>query len=394
MVGRGERGARAALREGASSRTAPDLRALGGRFEIEGSFVAGEPHGSGHIHDTFAATWNDVGRRVRFVHQRLNTHVFRDPQGVMQNLERVTDHVRASLAREGVRELERRCLALVPTREGRSFYSDDEGRVWRTFRFIEGARTHDTPESPAVAFEAARAFADFVARLADLDPRELAVTIPRFHDLAKRFADLESARRSDATGRAAAVGCELDAASRDFERLARELEREGALALPRRAVHNDCKINNVMLDAATGEAVCVIDLDTVMEGTVLFDFGDLVRTAACPSAEDAVDLAAMRFDLGLFEALARGTLAGGAGFLTEAEILALPLAGRLLALENAIRFLTDHLEGDRYFRIHREGHNLDRARAQLRLVELMGEAADATRRIVAQAAREAPRSAR
>jgi Ser/Thr protein kinase RdoA (MazF antagonist) len=389
-----ERGERDRARPGAAACAGPDLRAVGRRFAIEGTFVAGEAHGNGHIHDTFVATWDHAGRRSRFVHQRLNTRVFRDPAGVMRNLERVTDHVRASLAREGACDIERRCLALVRAREGTSSCSDDEGRVWRTFRFVEGARTHDAPGGPDLAFEAARAFADFTARLADLDPRELAVTIPRFHDLASRFADLAAARRSDALGRAAPARRELERAEHWFERLAAGLEREGAAALPRRTVHNDCKINNVLIDEATGEALCVIDLDTVMEGTLLFDFGDLVRTAACPSAEDEMDLAAVRFDLGLFEALARGYLAGGSDFLGEAEIGALPVAGSTLALENAIRFLTDHLEGDVYFRIHRAGHNLDRARAQLRVVELMDEASDAARSIVTRAAREARRAAR
>jgi hypothetical protein len=385
VVGRGERGR---AQPGARSCAGPDLRAVGERFAIEGSFVAGGPHGSGHIHDTFVATWDHAGRRSRFVHQCLNTRVFRDPAGVMRNLERVTGHVRASLAREGVRDLERRCLSLVPARDGASACRDEEGRVWRTFRFVEGARSHDVPGDPAVAFEAARAFADFAARLVDLDPRELAVTIPRFHDLASRFADLAAVQRSDALGRAAAAGRELELAARWHERLTAALAREGAAALPRRSVHNDCKINNVLVDDASGEALCVIDLDTVMEGTVLFDFGDLVRTAACPAAEDEPDLAAVRFDLGLFEALARGYVAGGAAFLGEAEVGVLPLAGSTLALENAIRFLTDHLQGDVYFRIHRPGHNLDRARAQLRLVELMDEASDATRDLVTRAARD------
>jgi len=372
----------------------PDLASIGRRFELPGAYVAGTRHGSGHIHETFVVSYADAGRRARFVHQRLNTHVFADLAALMRNLERVTGHLRAGLEREGARDLERRCLTLVPTPDERSFCTDDEGGVWRTFRFIEGARTHDPPAGPAVAFEAARACAGFVARLADLDPHELAVTIPRFHDLASRFADLQTARRADVAGRAADVGREIDAASLWFERLARELEREGAAGVPRRSVHNDCKLNNVMIDEATGEGVCVIDLDTVMEGSVLFDFGALVRTAACPSPEDEVDLACMRFDLGLFEALARGYLLGGESFLTEPEIRALPSAGSLLALQHVIRFLTDHLSGDVYFRIHREGHNLDRARAQLRLVELMDEASDATRRIVTRAAREARRAAR
>jgi Ser/Thr protein kinase RdoA (MazF antagonist) len=385
VAGRGKRGRSG---PGAGACAGPDLPAVGRCFAIEGSFVAGGPHGSGHIHDTFVATWQHAGRATRFVHQRLNTHVFRDPAAVMRNLERVTAHVRASLAREGVRDLERRCLSLVPARDGSSSWRDGEGRVWRTFRFVEGARTRDVPGDPGVAFQAARAFADFAARLADLDPRELAVTIPRFHDLASRVARLDDARRADPLGRAAGAGRELEAASRWAALLAAGLAREGAEALPRRSVHNDCKINNVLLDEASGEALCVIDLDTVMEGTVLFDFGDLVRTAACPAAEDEPDLDAVRFDLGLFEALARGYLAGGAGFLGEAEIAALPLAGSTLALENAVRFLTDHLEGDVYFRIHRPGHNLDRARAQLRLVERMDDALDAARAIVT-AARDA-----
>jgi Ser/Thr protein kinase RdoA (MazF antagonist) len=312
----------------------------------------------------------------------MNTRVFRDPVALCDNIVRISDHLRCKLAARGVPDRERRCLTVIRARDGHPFCVDDAGAFWRVFRFIEGTRTCDTVEGRAQAYEAARVFGEFAADLVDLPGPPLAVTVPAFHDLTKRFAQLQEVVRADSHGRAAAVRAEIDTASRWYERLEDALAEAAFCTLPRRVVHNDCKLNNVLLDVETGEGLCAIDLDTVMEGTVLCDFGELVRSGTCRSPEDERDLASLVFDRELFLALTAGYLAGTADFLTEAEKRILPLAGPDLTLENAVRFLADHLSGDVYFRIHREGHNLDRARTQLRLVELMMEDIEEARRAV------------
>jgi hypothetical protein len=351
-------------------------RAFTDWFAVDGECVAVAALKRGHIHDTLVATWRTREGMRRVVHQRVNTHVFRDPDALMQTWLRVTEHVRAALAREGQPDLERRCLRAIRTRSGALLQRDAHGALWRAFPFIEGARSFDVPDHPARAREAARAFGAFAAQLADLDPATVPESIPHFHDFARRVAAFDDAARADAHGRAPAPA----------RRLASEVEgalaSSGAGALPRRVVHNDCKLNNVLFDEATGEALCVIDLDTVMPGTVLADFGDLARTAACPAPEDEPDLARVRIDAALYEALVRGYLAGAGALLAPVEIALLPLAGPLIALETGIRFLTDHLSGDLYFRIHRPGHNLDRARVQLRLTEQLLAGAGEARRLV------------
>jgi Ser/Thr protein kinase RdoA (MazF antagonist) len=362
------------------------LRSVGAAFAIEGRYQGAEPHGSGHIHRTFLARYAAAAGPVRLLHQQLNTQVFRDPAALMENLVRVTGHLREKLREREVPQLDRRCLQLVAARDGRFFHVDAAGEFWRTFYFVEGARGFDAIESPGQAFEAARAYGVFAAMLADLPPPPLHTTIPHFHDLGRRVEDFEAVVRSDACGRAASSGAEVEGLRRHLAALERELAALEVAALPRRVVHHDCKLNNLLFDRVSGKALCVIDLDTVMEGNLLSDFGELVRTGGCRAAEDERDLARVHFDLELFEALARGYLAGVGKLLTEHERRALPVAGRLFSLMNAVRFLTDHLAGDAYFRIHREGQNLDRARAQLRLAERMLEQADRAREIVERAA--------
>ena len=234
------------------------------------------------------------------------------------------------------------------------------------FVFVPGATVHQRVESPADARAAGRAFGRFLRLLAD-NPPALHETIPGFHDTRGRFARLEAARRADVCHRAAAIGPELDEmlAARAVADVLPPLIASGAL--PTRVVHNDAKIGNVLLDERTGEPLCVIDLDTVMPGSVLYDFGDLVRSSTSPAAEDAVDLASVAVRLDLFEALTRGYVETAGPVLTHQERALLGFSGRLITLEQAIRFLTDHLEGDRYYRIERAGHNLSRCRAQLAL---------------------------
>jgi hypothetical protein len=362
-----------------------ELEAIGAAFEIPGRFAGAVPVKFGHIHDTFAATYRRGETSLRYAHQRLNDRVFRDLGALMDNLVRITHHQWEALRSAGTPDAERRCLRLVPTRDGRPFHVSSDGRSWRTFRFLEGARSRDTIEEPAQAYQVALAFGAFAAALCDLPPPPLAITIPGFHDLGARFAAFEEAVAADSHHRAASVTAEIDRAAARFHHLERLLAERGFAELPRRVVHNDCKINNVMLDDATGEGLCVIDLDTVMEGTVLCDFGELVRTGTSRSPEDEIDLTSICFELELFRAATRGYLEGAAPLLTAEEVGILPLSGPAMALENAIRFLTDHLVGDAYFRIHREAHNLDRFRAQLRLVELMSARHQEMRGIVEEA---------
>jgi hypothetical protein len=360
-----------------------ELARVGALFECEGTFVEARPHGSGHIHDTFVATFAAQGTRRRYLLQRLNTGIFRDPRAVCDNIARVTGHLREVLLARGARDVERRCLRLVETRSGGTCAFDAGGRAWRALHFIEGTKSLDTMSSPEQAHRAGEAFAAFAADLRDLPGPPLAVTIPHFHDLEHRAAQLRESERRDRHGRLGAAADESRRAAALLERLRRE--RSDAAALPRRTVHNDCKLNNLLLDEATGAALCVVDLDTVMTGSVTDDFGELARTGSCPAAEDERDLAAVVFDRELFAGLAAGYLAGAAPFLTAAERRALPVAGPTLALENGLRFLADHLEGDVYFRARRPGHNLDRARTQLALATAMLDDLDAARRIVASA---------
>ncbi|MEN8185309.1 MAG: aminoglycoside phosphotransferase family protein [Myxococcota bacterium] len=351
-------------------------------FQVPGRPVEGVRYGSGHIHQTWVVRHETGDPFPRSVLQRLNTEVFRDPGAVMTNLLRVTQHLRERLVAAGASDLERRVLTPLPHRDGGYLHQDRGGGLWRCFRFVEGTSSYDTPRGARHATEAARAFGRFVAALSDLPPGELVETIPHFHDLEKRSRDLLQAADADVCDRAERVRRELDRAMEGHALLTRTLEKEGATALPRRCVHNDCKINNVLMDDRSGEGLCVIDLDTVMGGSVLCDFGDLVRTAACPAPEDEVDLERMHVDEELLAALVDGYRRGTGDLLEEVERALLPLAGPLLTLEIAIRFLTDHVSGDVYFRVHRPGHNLDRARAQLHLFDLLMKRVDQTRTLL------------
>jgi aminoglycoside phosphotransferase (APT) family kinase protein len=359
---------------------------LAERLAIEGTFVSAVPYGSGHINRTYAATYSTGPRMTRrYIHQRINETVFRDPAALMRNMSRVTRHVRAKLEARDLDDIDRRVLTLVPTIDGADYLVDDDGGYWRTFLFIEDATTYDVVETADQAHEAARAFGEFQRQLSDLGPPELAPTIPGFHDTPERLQAFERAVEADAFNRAAGVADEI----RRYESWApiagrlQDLQRRGEI--PLRVAHNDTKINNVMIDNASGEAVCVIDLDTVMQGLALDDFGDLVRTSTCFAKEDDRDLSKVVVEMPIFEALVQGYLSSAAGFLNQVEIDHLVLAGKLMTFECGLRFLTDYLEGDVYFRIHREGHNLDRARVQRTLVESIDAHEDQMSRAVEQA---------
>jgi len=337
-------------------------------FAIPGRWLGSRPYGSGWINETVVAEFEERGRRTRWIQQRLNTAIFRDPAAVMENVARVTAHQQRALARRGVRDPERRALRLVPARSGHAWFVDADGAWWRTFHFIEGASSRDAVGGPAEAGAAAEAFGRFLADLADLPPPRLAETIPGFHDARARLAQLRAAGEADAHRRRAGCERELERVLACEPLVARIESLVASGALPERAAHNDTKINNVLLDDATGEGVCVIDLDTVMPGNALYDFGDLARRAATRAAEDERDLERVRVDPALFEALVAGWLRGAGDVLVPAEREELVFAAELMTLVIGMRFLADHLAGDVYFRIRRPGQNLDLARTQLALL--------------------------
>ncbi|HBZ70656.1 MAG TPA: mucin desulfatase [Deltaproteobacteria bacterium] len=378
-------------------RLAPPARALARdvatAFAVPGRWVSSAPWGSGHINQTLLVVFEQDGRMQRYIQQRINPLVFPDPTKVMENLERVTAHQRAVLAGEGVRDLERRALELVPTRSGALSFVDAEGAHWRTYRFIEGASSHDVVRTPKDAAVAAEAFGRFQAQLTGLPGPRLHETIPRFHDGRARLEALIAAARTDPCRRLPGCRAELEFVLAREAMVDRLPSLKASGALPERITHNDTKFNNVLLDDRTGEAVCVIDLDTVMPGLVHYDFGDLARTATCAAAEDERDLSRVRADPALFAALCEGYLRGAASFLTPAECAELAFSARLLPLVIGLRFLTDHLTGDRYFKIHRESHNLDRCRTQLSLLASMEEQRGLMEELAARAAeRFSPRS--
>jgi len=365
----------------------PDLEAIGRQFRIDGRLQQAAPHGSGHINDTFLVVYDIGGKAARFIHQRLNTHVFRDPVALMGNVERVLAHLHHRLAPLGAARAARRALALVPARDGRGFVRDADGSFWRTYAYLEGTRSHDLAASPRQAFAAASAYAAFARLLTDLPAPRLHETLPGFHDTPARLHTLRRAAENDIVGRTRRVGDEIEACL-SRERLAATLaERQAQGALPERIAHNDTKMNNVLFDQDSDEALCVIDLDTVMPGLAAHDFGDLVRSAANLSPEDATETAAVEVDLPTFEAVARGWIDGSGGELLPEEIDALVPGALAITLECAARFLTDYLEGDLYFRVHREGQNLDRCRTQLALLYSLEANEAELRRIVEAAAR-------
>lgn len=362
-----------------------DLRAIGARFQIPGTLTAAAPYGSGHINETWAATYDQAGTPVRYIHQRINAHVFREPERLMDNVARVLSHAASRVG--GRPDASRRALTLVPARDGRPWAADEEGAVWRTYLFIERTRTYDIVETTAQAEAAARAFGEFQAQVADLPGARLHDTIPDFHHTRKRFDAFVRAVEADASNRAHECRALIDVA------LAHEADADRLLAaaargeVPERVTHNDTKINNVMIDEASGEALCVVDLDTTMPGLAPIDFGDMVRTATNAAAEDEPDASRVVSRPEMFEALVRGYLSTAGAFLRPSEVEWLAFAGQLLAFEQAIRFLGDHLQGDTYYRIHRPGHNLERARAQLALMTSIAHQRDAYEAIVRRHAR-------
>ena len=336
------------------------------------------PFGNGHINDTYLVQSNPPA-----ILQRINTSVFRDANAVMENILAVTSHLRRKIEEAGGDPM-RETLTPIPTVDGAPCYIDPEGNAYRMYYFITGAKSFDRADSPELFAASAHGFGKFQRMLADFPAHTLHEVIPRFHDTYDRLCQFRAALEKDAAGRAASVQPEIDFVLSHADCVSRVTDAIADGSVPLRVTHNDTKLNNVMLDAQTHEAVCVIDLDTVMPGSMLYDFGDALRFGASTGDEDETDLSKIEFDLTYFEAFTKAFLEEVGEDITPRERELLPFSALLLTLECGMRFLTDHLNGDVYFRIHRENHNLDRCRTQFKLVADIETKLDRMAEIVAK----------
>ena len=332
-----------------------------------------ELYGNGHINDTFLV----ITPSGRYILQRINDTVFPRPDEIMENIAGVTEHIRAKAD-----DPARATLTVVKTNGGAPYFKDSIGSYWRMYDFVEGAVARDRAEGKEDFEACGEAFGRFQGLLSDFDATRLHEAIVNFHNTPVRYENLMKAVAADKAGRAEAVRSEIEfaMARRDFAATLAEAYENGEL--PLRVTHNDTKLNNILFDAESGAPVCVIDLDTVMGGFSVNDFGDSIRFGANTAAEDETDLSRVSLDLELFEAYARGFLRGCDGRLTDKELELLPIGAMMMTFECGMRFLTDHLDGDLYFRIHHEGHNLERARNQFALVADMEKKLDDMRAII------------
>lgn len=344
------------------------LKYVAQQFQLKGEIDTIEPLGNGLINRTLAVTTKDADATYRYVLQQINHRIFQNVSGLMHNIELVTNFLKEKIVARGG-DPERETLTVVKTQQGDSYYQDDNGDYWRVYPFVEGTYTLEKVERDEDFAEAGRAFGAFQAELDGFDASQLVEVLPKFHDTRDRLRQFEEAVAADVAGRAASIQDLIDfiRARRDDAYLLYDLLDAGEL--PLRVTHNDTKLNNILMDNETKRGLCIVDLDTIMPGLVLFDFGDAIRFGANTAAEDEPDTTKVQLDVELFEVYAKGFLAGIGERLTSRERELLPWGARVITLEQGIRFLTDYLNGDVYYGTTRPGQNLDRTRAQLALVE-------------------------
>lgn len=349
--------------------TQPMLLDILANFAIEGELRSFKLHNEGHINTTLFSTFDQGGTLARYTHQRINTTAFKDPVALMKNITGVTNHIRRAL--EGhYSDIDKRVLTVIPTREGEPLFVDGQGGCWRTYRYIDEVRTYNRIESEAVAYRFGEAVGTFQSQLSDFDGSLLSHTIPRFHDMRLRYEQLEQGIKTNHNGRLASVEDDLAFLEENRSRGCVITDAFGEGRLPVRVTHNDTKVNNVLFTPDGSEALCMIDLDTVMSGTILFDTGDMLRTGSNTADEDTTDLDSVDCAVPLHRALLDG-YRSKASFLTPLEEELLIESGRTITQIMAVRFMTDYLNGDIYYQTEREGHNLDRARTQIALMRAM-----------------------
>ena len=352
------------------------------RFRIEGNFTSCSPIGSGHINDSYLVTTDPVSS-PDYVLQRINHQVFKDIPGLMNNILIVTRHIETKIksgdpAAEGLS-----ALRLIPTYQNDYHHTDGNGNYWRMYNFLPGCKSYDIVESNLKAYEGGKAFGNFQYLTADIPVRSLSETIPDFHNISKRLLAFQTVVRLDPADRVKDLRMEIAFVEQRAEEMKAILRLGESGKIPKRITHNDTKFNNILFDEKE-KAVCIVDLDTVMPGFVLYDFGDAIRTGANRAAEDEKDLSVVKIDLDLFEAYTSGYLSVASRFLNETEKEHLAFSAKFMTFIIGLRFLTDHINGDHYFRVHFENHNLQRARAQFRLLESMEEQFDVMKEIVSK----------
>lgn len=347
-----------------------ELVQIAEKFQIDGMIEQIKPYGNGHINDTYLLTCHSNAKQKNYILQRMNHEVFKDPKGLMENIIGVTTFLQKKI-RENGGNPERESLTVVCTQSRESYCRLDDGTYWRMYLFIEDATSYDAVENQKDFYESAVAFGHFQKLLEDYPAADLHETIPNFHNTIDRLAKFKAAAAKDIMNRAKDVQKEIQFVLDRCDDCHILCDMLSSGELPLRVTHNDTKLNNIMIDNATGKGICVIDLDTVMPGSALYDYGDSIRFGANTGAEDEKDLSKISCDLELFSLFTKGFIEGCEGSLTEKEILMLPMGAKLMTLECGMRFLTDYLEGDCYFKIHRPEHNLDRCRTQFAMVKDM-----------------------
>ena len=345
------------------------FHSISSNFKIVGKYVSCERYGEGHINDTFRLTVNDDGKEIHYILQRINNRLFTDVEKLMHNIELVTDFCRKSVLARGGDPM-RECLTLIRTKDGKAYYFDGDN-YFRMYVFIENATTYQTVRNLRDFYESAVAFGNFANLLAGFDASQLYEVLPDFHNTKVRYENFLQAVKKDICGRKTEVKREIDWVNVHKDLCGKIVDKIVAGEIPLRVTHNDTKLNNVMLDDATGKGIAVIDLDTVMPGSLCYDFGDSIRFGCNSAAEDEPDLSKVHFRMDLYETYLEGYLSAVGKSITEGERELLPWGAVLMTYECGMRFLTDYLEGDVYFKTHREGHNLDRARTQFKLVDDM-----------------------
>jgi hypothetical protein len=347
------------------------LRELFDHFNTEGSFEFAEPYGSGHIHDTFLVKTYEPEKND-FILQKLNTHVFKNIPQLQNNIERVTKHMRSKLSSIPGSDPDRECLNIVYSKGGKSWIIDKDLNYWRMYVFIPRHRSYNMVDSPEKAFQGGRSVGRFQALLADMGGDPLFDTIPFFQDVGNRLKVFNKTLKNDPVKRKDLVKEEIGFILKraDSMKVILKLGKEGRI--PVRTTHNDTKFNNILFDEDE-KALCLIDLDTVMPGYVHYDFGDAIRTAASSASEDEKDLSLVNMNIDLFRAFSEGYISEAADTLNQTEKDHLAFAPILITYTQAVRFLTDYIDGDNYYKIYHEHHNLQRTRAQIRLIESMEE---------------------
>ncbi|NLG24639.1 MAG: aminoglycoside phosphotransferase family protein [Clostridiales bacterium] len=351
-------------------------------FCFSGSFIRVEEIHSGNINNTYHLYYRAAdGSTEEYALQRINSYVFKDPRAVMRNIAMVSGHLKESYRSAGV-DPSRRMLEIIPACSGDILYEDAQGGFWRAYRYIDRAIAYDRVEKPEHFMQAGRAFGEFQRLLCNFPASQLAETIPDFHNTIKRFYAFVASVAADRAGRVRDLEPEIEFFFDRRRMMSEIVKRTASGLLPLRVTHNDTKINNVLLDEFSGEAMCVIDLDTVMPGSVLYDYGDAIRFGASTAAEDEPDRSLIALDMELFRQFTKGFLAETNGFLTPDEIRLLPLGIKVITCELAMRFLTDYIDGDLYFKVKSPDHNLVRARAQMALLQDIERRFDALQRYV------------